>query len=197
MPDYQKSKIYVIRSAQTDQVYVGSTTQRLSKRFYDHKNKANLCTSKLMLEFDDAYIELIEKYPCNDGEELRRREGEWIRKLNSVNIVIPCRTRKEYREDNKVALSIKFKQWYDKNKYARAVKKRQYAKMYRAANKEKCAARDKVYYNKNKEKIDARLNLKFECPCGGQYTNRNKSRHFKTKTHRIFLFNQHNIFNHL
>ena len=37
MPNYSEGKIYAIRSHQTDRVYVGSTTQPLSKRFYEHK----------------------------------------------------------------------------------------------------------------------------------------------------------------
>ena len=34
---YANGKIYTIRSHQTDKYYIGSTTQPLSKRFYQHK----------------------------------------------------------------------------------------------------------------------------------------------------------------
>ena len=39
MIDYSKSKIYTIRSNNyTSQIYVGSTTQQLSKRWGEHKH---------------------------------------------------------------------------------------------------------------------------------------------------------------
>ena len=39
MPDYSKGKIYTIRCFNDDtKIYVGSTTQTLSKRFGDHKS---------------------------------------------------------------------------------------------------------------------------------------------------------------
>lgn len=37
MPDYSKGKIYKLCSNQTDNVYIGSTTQELSFRLSDHK----------------------------------------------------------------------------------------------------------------------------------------------------------------
>ena len=37
MPNYQNGKIYTIRSHQTDEIYIGSTANCLSKRLNDHK----------------------------------------------------------------------------------------------------------------------------------------------------------------
>ena len=39
------------------------------------------------------------------------------------------------------------------------------------------------YYNDNKDK----LLKKHKCDCGGQYTHTHKSKHFKTKKHKLFL----------
>jgi hypothetical protein len=87
MPDYQNGKIYSIRSrSNLDLVYVGSTTQPLSKRFGEHKKQSNkIKTSKKIIDLGDAYIELIENFSCNSKEELLKREGEIMRSMDCVN----------------------------------------------------------------------------------------------------------------
>jgi hypothetical protein len=86
MPDYQQGKIYAIRSlSQPDLVYVGSTTQPLPKRFGVHKTPNNRSSSKQVINIGDAYIELIEMYPCDNVEQLRQREGEVMRSMDCVN----------------------------------------------------------------------------------------------------------------
>lgn len=92
MCDYQNGKIYAIRSPQTNKIYIGSTTQSLRKRFslhkcdnYNPKRNDKVCTSKDIMDFEDAYIELLELFPCNTKEELNKREGELQRFHNCVN----------------------------------------------------------------------------------------------------------------
>ena len=34
---------------------------------------------------DNVYIELIEAFPCNTKEELLSKEGEWVRKIGTLN----------------------------------------------------------------------------------------------------------------
>ena len=125
--DYKNGKIYSIRSFQTDKYYIGSTTQSLSKRLSKHgrdykiwckDNNKSFLTSYEILKFGDAYIELIEICECNTKDELQKREGELIRKFKNdiVNICIPKRTDAEYREDNKLILSEKSKQYKDEHR---------------------------------------------------------------------------------
>jgi hypothetical protein len=68
-----------------------------------------------ILEYEDAYIELIELIEYNDKSELTAREGHYIRTMDCVNIRIEGRTKKEkdkdYRENNKETLIIKAKQY--------------------------------------------------------------------------------------
>lgn len=127
MPDYKLGKIYAIRSHLTDEIYIGSTTQSLSQRFGGHKRRKDTTSVKLFA-LGDAYIELIENYPCANIEELKRREGqlqrEYLEKI--VNRKIEGRTKAEYDRDNKE-------------------KKAEYYQ----SNKEKIAA----YYQANKEKL--------------------------------------------
>jgi len=109
MPDYKKAKIYTIRSHLTDKIYIGSTCNSLSVRMAQHRasfKKGNKTTSFNLLEFPDAYIELLEVFPCNTKEELNQREGQLIRSsFHAVNKLISGRTRKEtnraYYEANK------------------------------------------------------------------------------------------------
>ena len=131
--DYKNGKIYVIRSHQTDQVYIGSTTQSLAKRFSCHKsnykiNKLDISSFEI-LKYDDAYIELIEEYPCDNKMMLNRREGEIIRQNNCVNKFIAGRTRQEYEEENKDKIREQKKGYYQANKDKK--------KEYYQANKDK------------------------------------------------------------
>ena len=49
---------------------------------------------------------MYENYPCENKEQLNKREGEIIREIGTVNKQIAGRTYKEYYEDN----------YYEKNK---------------------------------------------------------------------------------
>ena len=69
------------------------------------------------MQFDDAYIELIEMFPCANKIQLHRREGEIIRTMDCVNKTMPGRTRaetnKQYREDNRGEL-VELQKQYSK-----------------------------------------------------------------------------------
>ena len=88
MPDYKNGKIYQILSPNTDKVYIGSTTQPLHKRFYEHKSKVtkpdHYRASCEVIKAGDAKIELIEEYPCENKMELERREGQISRTTQNV-----------------------------------------------------------------------------------------------------------------
>jgi hypothetical protein len=145
MPDYSKSKIYSIRSHKTDKVYIGSTILALSARFAEHrrfhrfylsgggKGRKNGCRSSELMEFDDVYIELVEEYPCENKEQLLKREGEIIRNTpNAVNRCIAGRNKKQWDEDNKEHI----KQYQKEYDAKRAEKKKEYNRLYRLKQKE-------------------------------------------------------------
>ena len=60
---------------------------------------------------NNFYIELLEDYPCQNREQLRAKEGEYIRKLSTRNKRIERRTIQEWRKDNEEYLK-KNKQTY-------------------------------------------------------------------------------------
>lgn len=161
MNKFLKSQIYTIRSHQTDDIYIGSTTQLLCRRFSDHKNnykrylagKYNkVVTSYKIVKYDDCYIELLEAFPCETKNQLHKREGELIRSHKCVNKCIAGRTRAEYDIDNKDRI-VEYKS---------------------------------DYYIKNIEKI----NKKHLCKCGGGYTAIHKLRHIKSLKHQNYLGTQ-------
>ncbi len=131
MPDYSKGKIYQVISPNHPVPYIGSTTQALSKRMVLHR-RCHRTTCRIIIDAGDAYIELIEEFPCDNKEQLNKREGEVIRQMNCVNRYITGRTQKEYKETHKETQA-------------------EYQKAYRQANKEKAKAYLKQWKEDNKE----------------------------------------------
>lgn len=165
MPDYSKGKIYAIRSHQTEQIYIGSTTQTLAQRLGKHRScykvykngKRRYMTSYEMLQYDDHYIELLELCECICKAELHRREGQLIRERNNcVNKCVPGRTQqetkireREWRNNNKVKIALNKREHYQKNKQKICKKVKEWTKQ----NQEKVNSNKRVYYQKNKEKF--------------------------------------------
>ena len=130
--------------------------------------------------FDNFYIELIEEHPCENVEQLRRREGEIIREMKpSLNKEIAGRTGKEWYEDNKEARTEQIKQYKSDN----SEWYKQYWKEYFEKNKDKIKPYQKKWYEENKDTIQQNRSVKVECPCGGKYTLGHKSEHIKTQRH--------------
>lgn len=158
---YQDSKIYALRSYQTDKVYIGSTYNTLAKRFGSHKsdfkNPKNYITSHEILKYEDCYIELVEDFPCNSKNELNRREGQVIRETNCVNKFISGRTHREYCNDNPELIAAINKRTYDKHKHTDKFKEAR--KKYQEEHKEEIADNRRRYYQDNKEEIIEKARL--------------------------------------
>lgn len=172
MPDYSKGVIYTIRChSDTSLIYVGSTIQPLYKRWGGHKNACfdpnsggynmNIYQMIRGTGWDDWYIELYEEYPCDNVQQLHKREGEVIREIGNLNKRIAGRDKKQYqeenkekikqyREENKEKLCQQMKQYYEENKE----KIKQNMKQYREENKGKIDQQMKQYREENKGKID-------------------------------------------
>jgi len=168
MVNYQLGKIYRIVNDELNLTYYGSTCSTLSRRLTEHKQRAHKCSSKILFSTETkAEIILVEKFPCNDKIELHQRERFYIENNECVNKVIPCRTKKEYREDNKEEIYLKRKEYREQNKEKIKEQNKKYQeenkekinlqrKQYRQDNKEKIKEQHKEYYEKNKEKENLR-----------------------------------------
>ena len=205
MNKYQNGKIYCIRSPSTDKIYIGSTIEQyLSNRFGGHNrdykrflngNRKNVSSFEI-IKLGDAYIELLEAYPCNSKLELCKKEGELIR-LHSDNCVNRCiagRTRKDYLSDNKEKIMEQQKQNYKDNKETIKPKRKQnyednkeIIKQHYEDNKEIIKENKKKYYEINKDVINEKLKTKYNCECGTELRISHKFRHNKTIKHQTYL----------
>jgi hypothetical protein len=177
MPDYQQSKIYKLYSPSKNLVYYGSTVQTLSQRLAGHissyklyikDNNKKYLSSFLVLECEDYKIELVEAYPCNNNQQLLRKEGEYqknnvcINKNINYTTINKCYEAKTNYEQNKEEIikrvkeyqkinADKIKEREKKYRYANVDKIKEKIKNYRYANADKIKEQRHQYYLKQKE----------------------------------------------
>ena len=190
MPDYNNSKIYTVRcKVDNSLIYVGSTTQPLSKRMVEHRSKHNkensdnytkpLYIKMRELGIENFYIELYEDYPCERKEQLEKREGEITREIGNLNKVIAgIQWRKNKKENDK--------KYYDENK----LEIQQKHKIYRQENKSLLNQLSKQYYIKNRLKIIEEGKKEYACSCGCIIRSDGINQHLKTQKHIKLIDNQ-------
>ncbi len=102
-------EIYAIKSKNTKDVYIGSTTQKLKYRLSAHKkdfknynnSKCNYVTSFKIVHDNDCYIESLKTCKNVTKQELHRIEGEFIKLTkNCINKCIAGRTTQEYNKQH-------------------------------------------------------------------------------------------------
>jgi len=169
--DYKNAKIYKIIDIGYNKMYIGSTCQPLYKRLSKHKSsykqwkngkETKITSFDLFDEFgiENCKIELIEECPCENKEQLLKKEGEHIKNNICVNRIIVGRTRQEYNELNKKKnkdyneihkehIKEQHKEYYEVNKQ----KILEQQKEYQQNNKQKLAEYNKKYRESNKEHI--------------------------------------------
>ena len=191
MPNYQDGQIYTIR-CRTDNtlIYVGSTTMTLSRRMAYHRGNGKICKTAFYTcvngNWDDWYIELYEVYPCENKQELCKREGEIIREIGTLNSKISGRTDKEWQLDNPDKVKLRAQRYRINNpeKVKLANQKchqnhreerlevsrqynidnnearKEYKKKYREEHKEEISAKRIAYYHEVQSKNKEYLNMK-------------------------------------
>ena len=98
MNKYDNGKIYKI-ICDTDDIYVGSTIQKLRRRLHRHICSPMKSTKNILKQ--NPKIVLLEDYPCDSRRELLKKEREWIDKLKCVNNDRPLITYQEKLEYNR------------------------------------------------------------------------------------------------
>jgi len=162
--NYNNTEIYKLihkDDIDNENIYIGSTTN-FRQRKCRHKSDCNNEKTKIYnlkvyqnIRLNGGWEEwnmlLVEKYPCIDKKESNVRERYWIDFYKSqLNIVIPSRSRTEWKFDNKEEIKKKEskqnKKYYQKNK--------EKYKEYNQNHKEKIKEYQKQYTinQKNKEK---------------------------------------------
>jgi len=174
-------RIYIIRSPNTEMVYVGSTILSLKVRFSVHVSqwRHNSCTSTsyLILEKGDAYIELIEEVLVESERELDMIEQIWINNTpNTVNMKRAYTTDEERIQKHRDC----------SREYGREHKEKvaEVNKKYYEANKEECLEQRKIYRETHREEINARAREKIRCEvCDKLISKSGKAKHVRTKNH--------------
>ena len=193
-----KGYIYCIKSPNTDEIYIGSTTQTLHRRFYLHKweyenKKGYISTSKIIFDYGDAYIEMMEEMEFDDINELRKKEGEYQSTMKCVNRKIECNYReqycKEYRENNREKKREYDKKYRENNRE----KRNEYNREWCANNIERKRELRRKSYLKNIDKIIMKRKETFLCECGSNVRKSDKAQHFRTKKHQSYEKNNSGI----
>ena len=199
MPDYSKGKIY--RLVSNEMIYIGSTIGSLSERKYKHKsdflqwkngNRKNYITSFKLFELNqEVEIVLIEKYPCNDIEELHRRERYWIENSpNCVNKNKPSHTRSK---DDILKWSREYQSTDARKKYAADYKEKnkthiqEYMANYAQQNKDRLTKYYRERHERMRDEISARQKEKIKCECDREVNRSSMSKHKKTKIHLDYI----------
>ena len=199
MVNYQLGKIYKIICRITGEVYVGSTCEKtLARRLVAHrsacsrfleKQQGSKFSSFQIIQRGDYYIELLENCPCNNNDELRKKEREWYDKIECINICRPLRFHDDLLEDSRryregrtpeqlqkyMEYMLKYREehkeehykWYDKYYEENKEKVKEQAKKYREENNEHVKELKRANYHKNKkqpteEEIEAKRLLQIE-----------------------------------
>jgi hypothetical protein len=176
MPNYSNGKIYTIRNRNDDtKIYVGSTIQSLAVRFGGHKviSKKESCMNILFYkevnnDWSNWYIELYENYPCNNRNELYKKEGEIIRLIGTLNSRIAGRNDKQYKKDNVEKIKERVKQYRIENPDKIKESNKEYRiknvdkiKQYIIDNSDKIKQQQKEYNIKNADKIKEQRRLRY------------------------------------
>ena len=162
MPNYDIYLLWGKESNGNILRYYGSTSNFI-KRKYNHKKSYEhwvrvgrpnnkKCSSFCILDNGDWKMEKIDEV-IGERWEAKKKEGEYQKNNDCVNIRLENRTRKEWKKqyynNNKDIIIENSKEWYEKNKQARL--------------------------EKNKQKIT--------CECGSELNRAYLSIHRKTKKH--------------
>ena len=194
MPLYENSVIYKLvhkNDQDNENIYVGSTTNfrgrkvKHREKYYDKNAKEyNYKVYQFIREnggWDEWEMVAVETYPCESKKELEIRERFHIETLKSkLNQIIPTRTHKEWREDNKEHIKEKKKKEYEDNK--EHIKERSLKNYY--AKHEENKEKNKQYRENNREKLLEHHKEKVSCECGCILTKTHLNRHRKTDKHK-------------
>jgi len=171
--EYKNGRIYKILNYIDDDIYVGSTCQPLSKRIAKHRTDRNnntkahraLYTKMRELGVDKFYIELIEECPCDNKEQLRAKEGEYIRSMGTLNTRIENRSKQQYIIDTKEH-------------------KREYDKEYRKINSERIKDGKVAFYENNKDRLLEKITCEI---CGAVVSQNYVKKHSQTIKHQMAI----------
>jgi alpha-galactosidase/6-phospho-beta-glucosidase family protein len=199
MSDYSKGFIYILKKKDDDDnenIYVGSSID-YNRRRGEHKNRCHNpnsnrynCKAYQYIRENGGFSEwdmiIVEDYPCNNDKELKMREDEVMRevesKLNEKKVFNTDEEIKEsnikrgskYRENHKEKMLERYKKSYYDNREKMLEKNRKYYEI----NKEKAKEYSRNYSKNHKEKKAEERKEKVICDkCGCEVCRGSLTRH--------------------
>lgn len=166
MPDYKNAKIYLLTDGNLN--YYGSTCNALCRRYAGHiqhykkyiDGKKNWYSAIEILKNPNHSIQLIENFPCNNKDELHKRERFFIDNNECINKNKPTQTEIERNKQQKYK-DYKHK-WYFENKDR--INKKSIEKYKENADKLKQYQKEYRSNPDNLLKIKKRKSQKESCP---------------------------------
>ena len=114
-PNYNDSKIYILKSEQEKKHYIGATTKRLCQRLAQHKdyyskylkNECPFDESFEILKYSDVRIQLLESVHVNSKDELNKKLDEYLENqkdkiVNKIEKKVKVRKTKPKKEIIKI-----------------------------------------------------------------------------------------------
>jgi hypothetical protein len=124
--DYSKTIIYKLccNDINITDIYIGHTTNFKIRKANHKTSYNNEKDNRIVYKFiknnggwSNWSMIMIEEYPCNSLLEALKQERYWIEKFKAtLNMTIPSRTFKEYKQDNRENILIDHKKYYENNK---------------------------------------------------------------------------------
>ena len=153
--DYSKAKVYKLVCDGSEDFYIGSTCNKLSKRLAEHRRNARhpkyqqRNVYKWMNEMDPTNIQiiLVSEHPeCASFEQQRMYEREAVERLKpSLNMKSPYRTEDEAKEQKRE--DTRRYHADDPEKY------REYYRRYREAHPDRCREKNRRYRETHREEL--------------------------------------------
>lgn len=187
--------IYVIDCFDTEDLYVGSTTNFDSRK---RQHKSN-CSNEKCKEYNFKLYQTIREYGNWDNwaifsieeeiqiDKLKEREQFYIDTLEpSLNKKKALLTKEAKKERDKE----RNKKNYEENKQQIRQEKREYMAQKRKENPQIFIERQQKYRLKHQDKLNENQKHQIECDCGELIAYRNKARHSKTQKHIKLMENK-------
>ena len=117
--------------------------------------------------YDNCKPLLIEEHPCENNEQLLRRQGHYTQAMECVNKRVLDPSQQAYRDAKREHIAHP-------------------TQAYRQEHREYILERDRLYRQTHKEQLYARGSETSRCPCGGDCSRYYKTKHLHTLVHRVY-----------
>jgi hypothetical protein len=170
-----KGYVYKIANANDSIIYIGSTTETLTKRWEKHvlnyrcwlKSGGSACAIFHSFQehgINSFDIHLISEHDISHQRQLHQAEQLVIDKTKgAINRQRSFRTPTQLQE---------------------------YQRQYRTDNRDAIRVNRQEYYKQNRESIIASRKVSYDCDCGGRYQTTDRSKHMRTQKHQRWVQQQ-------